>query len=299
MDQVIKALAHDGRIRIIVAKTTDLVETARLIHDTHPTASAAFGRLLSMSAIMGSMLKNPDDQITCTIRGDGPLIKLMSISDYQGNIKGFVAEPHVHLINDTSKKLDVAKAIGNGTMEIVKDMGLKTNFTSTIRMVSSEIGEDFAHYFTISEQTPSAVSVGVLVNQDHSIAASGAIVIQMMPGAQDEDIAIAEHVVAHLKPVSTIIAEGQKPKDIAMALFQDVQILDEHSLQYECDCSRERTKSALKLVDIVDLKDMLLEDGQAEIICHFCKKQYVFDQDDLTQIMKEKIEFDEHKRHSR
>jgi molecular chaperone Hsp33 len=251
-----------------------------------------------MSAIMGSMQKNKQDKITCTIRGDGPLIKLMAVSENNGNIKGFVAQPHVHFINHENKKLDVAKAVGEGTLEVIKDMGLKANFTSTIRLVSSEIGEDFAQYFTVSEQTPSAVSVGVLVDQDNTILASGAIVIQMMPGAQEEDILMAEHVVAHLKPVSTIIAEGQEPEAIALALFEDVQIVDKQPLQYVCDCSKERTRSALCLVDIMDLKDMLLEDEQAEVICEFCKEKYVFDRDDLAKIIREKIDFDENKRRS-
>ncbi len=298
MDRVIKALAHDGRIRIIVAKTTDLVEKARIIHDTHPTVSAAFGRLLSMSTIMGSMLKNPNEQITCTIRGDGPIVKIMAISNLNGEIKGYVAQPHVHFINENTKKLNVAKAIGAGTLEVVKDMKLKSNFTSTIHLVSSEIGEDFAQYFTVSEQTPSAVSVGVLVDKDHSVLAAGAIVIQMMPDATEEDILEAEHVIKHLKPVSTIFAEDQNPQDIAKALFYDVTIIGEQTLEYVCDCSRQRTHDALKLVDILDLKDMLLEDEQAEVICQFCKTQYLFDKLDLAEIIKEKIDFNENKKHS-
>jgi molecular chaperone Hsp33 len=298
MDQVIKALAHEGRIRIIVAKTTDLVEKARVIHDTEPTASAAFGRLLSMAAIMGTTLKHPDEKITCSVRGDGPIVKMMAVANQAGQVKGFIGQPHVHFINETTKKLDVARAIGAGTLEVVKDMRLKSNFTSTIHLISSEIGEDFAQFFTVSEQTPSAVSVGVLVGENKEILASGAIVIQMMPGATEEDILTAEHVVKHLKPVSTIIAEGQNPKEITQALFEDVVILDEIEIQYVCDCSRHRTRSALKLVDILDLKDMLLEDEQAEIVCQFCKEKYLFDREDLAEIIKEKIAFDENKKHS-
>src|SRR5690554_801791 len=204
MDQVVKALAHQGSIRILFADITELVSHAQKIHDTLPTASAALGRLLSVTAIIGSMLKNENDQITCSIRGDGPLIKTTAVSNSKGQVKGFVSEPHVHYINEQTKKLDVARAVGKGTLEVIKDMGLKSNFTSSIDLVSGEIGEDFAQYFTVSEQTPSAVSVGVFVDQDNTVLSAGAIVIQMMPNAQQEDILAAEHVIKHLKPVSTI-----------------------------------------------------------------------------------------------
>lgn len=296
MDQVIKALAHQGRIRILVANTTELVRYAQRIHETYPTASAALGRLLSVTAIMGSMLKNKEDQITCTIRGDGPLIKTTAISNSKGQLKGYVVEPSVQFINKQTKKLDVAKAIGRGTLEVIKDMGMKHSFVSSVDLVSSEIGEDFAQYFTVSEQTPSAVSVGVLVGEDNQVLSAGAIVIQMMPDAQEEDILAAEHVIKNLKPVSTIFNEGQDAKNVARSLFSDVDILDAQPLQYHCDCSFKRIRSGLKMIDVVDLKDMLIEDEQAEVICHFCKEKYVFDKHELAEIIKEKIEFDENKR---
>lgn len=296
MDQVIKALAHQGRIRVLVANTTELVRHAQRIHETYPTASAALGRLLSVTAIMGSMLKNKEDQITCTIRGDGPLIKTTAISNSKGQLKGYVVEPSVQFINKQTKKLDVAKAIGRGTLEVIKDMGMKHSFVSSVDLVSSEIGEDFAQYFTVSEQTPSAVSVGVLVGEDNQVLSAGAIVIQMMPDAQEEDILAAEHVIKNLKPVSTIFNEGQDAKNVARSLFSDVDILDAQPLQYHCDCSFKRIRSGLKMIDVVDLKDMLIEDEQAEVICHFCKEKYVFDKHELAEIIKEKIEFDENKR---
>lgn len=296
MDQVIKALAHKGSIRILVAETTELVKHAQKIHDTLPSATAALGRLLSVTAIMGSMLKNENDQITCSIRGDGPLIKITAVSNSKGEVKGYVSQPHVHFINENTKKLDVAKAIGNGTLEVIKDMGLKSNFTSSIDLVSGEIGEDFAQYFTISEQTPSAVSVGVLVNEDNTVLSAGAIIIQLMPNAQEEDIIVAENVIKNLKPVSTIFNEGQIPTEVVKMLFSDVDILDVQDLKYDCNCSRERIRSALALVDVMDLKDMLHEDNQAEIVCQFCKENYLFDENELAVIIKEKITFDENKR---
>ncbi len=296
MDQVIKALAHQGNIRILVADSTELVKHAQKIHDTLPTATAALGRLLSVTAIMGSMLKNENDQITCSIRGDGPLIKTTAISTSKGQVKGYVREPHVHFINEQTKKLDVAKAIGKGTLEVIKDMGLKSNFTSMIDLISGEIGEDFANYFAISEQIPSAVSVGVLVNEDNTVSSAGAIIIQMMPGALEEDILAAEHVIKSLKPVSTIFNEKMTAKEVAKSLFDDVEILDMQPLTYECNCSLERIRSALALMDVIDLKDMLIEDKKAEIICQFCKLKYVFDEKELTKIIKEKVLFNENKR---
>lgn len=296
MSEIVKALAHDGKIRIIIAETTELVETARKIHDTYPTASAAFGRLLSISAIMGSMLKNKDDKTTCSIRGDGPLIKLMAVSDSQGNTKGYVVDPHVHFINPINNKLDVGKAVGQGTLEVIKDMGMKSNFTSTIDLVSGEIGEDFAHYFTISEQTPSAVSVGVLVGEDNSVLASGALIIQMMPDATEGDILAAEHVIKYLKPMSTIFYEGQTAGEVAMSLFPDVEILGTQPIKYECNCSKERTRSALKLIDTLDLNDMIHEDEAIDMVCQFCNKQYVFDKVELKEILKEKLAFNEDKK---
>lgn len=296
MDQVIKALAHLGNIRILVADTTELVKHAQKIHDTLPTATAALGRLLSVTSIMGSMLKNENDQITCSIRGDGPLIKTTAVSNSRGKVKGYVVEPHVHFINEQTKKLDVAKAIGKGTLEVIKDMGLKSNFTSSIDLISGEIGEDFANYFAISEQTPSAVSVGVLVDDDNSVLSAGAIILQMMPGALEEDILAAEHVIKNLKPVSTIFHEQMTAEEVAKSLFEDVEILDVQPLSYDCNCSYERIRSALSLIDIIDLKDMLIEDKKAEIVCQFCKEKYVFDEKDLEKIIKEKISFNENKR---
>jgi molecular chaperone Hsp33 len=297
MSEIVKALAHQGRIRVIVANTTELVETARKIHDTYPTASAAFGRLLGITAVMGSMLKNKEDQITCSIRGDGPLIKIMAVSTSDGRTKGYVVEPHVHLINSKTQKLDVGKAVGSGTLEIIKDMGLKSNFTSTIDLVTGEIGEDFAQYFTISEQTPSAVSLGVLVGENNEVISAGALLIQMMPDATEEDILAAEHVIKYLKPISTIFHEGQSSEEVVKSLFGDVEILEVKQIEYVCNCSKERTKNALRLIDPIDLNDMIHEDEQAEIVCQFCKKQYVFDKEELKEILKEKIAFDEHKKH--
>ena len=297
MDQVINALAHDGHIRIIVAETTQLVKEAQRIHDTYPTASAALGRLLSITAIMGSMLKIEHDQITTTIYGDGPLHKSMAVAKSNGDIKGYISNPHVHLINEKTQKLDVAQAIGNGHLEVIKDMSLKHNFISTTDLVSGEIGEDFAHYFTVSEQTPSALSVGVLVDTDNEILSAGALLIQMMPDADEGDILAAEHVITHLKPISQIFHEGQNPKEVALALFEDVEILESRPLQYQCDCSKERTRRALKLLDLSDLKEMVKEDQEVDIECHFCASNYHFDEAELIEIINEKVAHDENKRH--
>jgi len=291
MDQLIRALAHQGKIRIFVATTTQLVEEARQKHNTYPTASAALGRLLSVGVCMGSMLKSKDEKVSLIIRGDGPLKTLMVDANNQGIVRGFAANPQVHLISPITQKLDVAAAIGAGKLQIIKDMNMKTNYTSTIDLQSGEIGEDFAYYFTVSEQTPSAVSVGVMVDTDSSILAAGAIIIQMMPDADSIDIEIAEHVVKHLKPVSQMIAEGMQAKDIASVLFDDVEILSAIPVKFECSCSKNRMRQALLTIEAKDLKEMINEDHGCELTCHFCNTVYEFTEEECIDIFREKVNY--------
>lgn len=295
MSVIVKALAHHGNIRVFVIDSTDMVKEAQAIHQTQPTASAAFGRLLTISAMMGAMLKDKDEKLTISINGENDIKRMLVDVNALGHIRGYITNPLVNHINLKTKKLDVAKAIGKGSLVVVKDMGLKTNFTSTVDLTTSEIAEDFANYFTVSEQTPSAVSLGVLVNPDGTIRSAGGIVIQMMPGASEQDISIAEHVVAHLKPASQIFDEKMSPKEVALALFQDVEILSEQQIIYHCNCSEDRIKGALSLIDAIDLKEMIQEDHGANIVCQFCNKEYQFSEDVLKDILKKKAEHVENK----
>ncbi len=287
MDILIKALAHQGAIRIIVCDTTETVKHAAQIHHTYPTASAALGRTLSAAALLGSQLKDENTKITIQINGGGPLGTIMADVNSNCEVRGFVANPGIYLVNEETNKLDVGRAVGNnGTLRVTKDLKLKDKFTGTVELQSGEIAEDFAYYFTISEQTPSAVSLGVLVDEHNEVIASGALMIQMMPFATEADIQIAEDVVAHLKPISTMIHEGMKPQEIAEALFQDVTILSSQEVSFKCDCSKERMFEALHSLKENELLEMIEEDHGAEVSCHFCNTKYAFSEDELRSLIK-------------
>lgn len=289
-DTLVKAIAHEGRIRITAVSTTNLVEEAHQKHQTWPTASAALGRTLGMALIMGSDLKNDDEKISINIKGDGPLGEVVVEAKRNGKVRGFVDHPDIYLQNEASKKLDVGKAIGSGTLTVTRHTGLKVDYTSSVALQTGEIGDDFAYYYLMSEQIPSAISLGVLVGKDGSIEAAGALAIEVMPDATEMDIDIIEDVVNHLKPISTIIQEGMDAKELACALFQDVEILEEKEVYFECDCSREQMASTLSLLEIKDLKTFIEEDEGCEMICHYCNTHYFFTQEDIAEIIHQKIQ---------
>ena len=286
MDTLVKALAHEGAIRIIVADTTQTVKEAAKRHQTFPTASAALGRTLSMTAMLGSMLKDQEGKITVQINGGGPLGTILADANGRGEVRGFVSNPEVHFINIDTHKLDVGRAVGKeGTLKVIRDLKMKDDFTGTVELQTGEIAEDFAYYFTLSEQTPSAVSLGVLVNEHNEVVAAGGLIIQMMPHATETDIMIAEDVIKHLKPISTLINEGMTPNEIADSIFQDVEILGMSTVGFKCDCSRERMFEALSTLKRDEVKDMIEEDHGAEMVCHFCNTHYRFTQEELSTLL--------------
>ncbi len=287
-DTLVKAIAHTGRIRITVASTTHLVEEAHQRHQTWPTASAALGRALGMAAIMGSDLKNDDEKISIVIKGDGPLGDVVVEGRNNGTVRGYVNHPDVYLVNDQNK-LDVSKAVGKGSLTVTRHTGLKVDYTSSVELQTGEIGDDFAYYYFMSEQIPSAISVGVLVGEDSSILSAGALVIEVMPEATDADIDIIEDVVEHLKPISQIIHEGMDARELALALFQDVEILDEKELSFECTCSREQMSATLSMLDVSELKTFIDEDDGCEMICHYCNTHYQFTPEDIAEVIHQKI----------
>lgn len=287
MDTLVKALAHQGAIRIIVCDTTETIKHAAHVHKTYPTASAALGRTLSAAAIMGSMIKDEYTKISIQINGGGPLGTILVDVNANCEVRGFVSNPEVMLINSETKKLDVGAAVGvNGFLKVTKDFQLKDKFTGTVKLQSGEIAEDFAYYYTVSEQTPSAVSLGVLVDENSEVIAAGGVLIQMMPHAGEVDLQIAEDVIKNLKPISTLIHEGMKPKEIVQALFQDVEIISTQNVQFKCDCSKERMYEALKTVKTNELQEMITEDHGAELTCHFCNTSYHFNEDELETMLK-------------
>jgi len=285
MDTLVKAMTKNGAIRIMVLNSTDSVAEAAHRHHTLPTASAALGRTLSATAMLGAMLKDTGESVTVQINGKGPLGTILCEANTSGELRGFVSNPEVLLINETTNKLDVGKAVGkDGTLRVIRNTHMKADFTGTVELQTGEIGDDFAYYFTVSEQTPSAVSLGVLVGKDNEILASGGLLIQLMPSATETDLLMTEDVVKHLRPISEMIHNGMTPDEIALALFDEVEIMGVQTLQFKCSCSKDRLHDALSTIDKDELELMINEDKGAEITCHFCNTTYTFNEADLHNI---------------
>jgi molecular chaperone Hsp33 len=288
MDTLVKAMTKNGAIRIMVINSTQTVQEAASRHKTLPTASAALGRTLSATAILGAQLKGKGESVTVQINGKGPLGTILCEANTNGELRGFVSNPDVFLINDEIHKLDVGAAVGkDGTLRVIRNTHMKADFTGTVELQTGEIGDDFAYYFTVSEQTPSAVSLGVLVGKDNEILAAGGLLIQLLPTSSETDLLIAEDVVKHLRPISEMIHDGMTPDEIALALFDEVEIMGVTTIQFKCSCSKDRLRDALKTIDSEEIELMIKEDKGAEITCHFCNTSYHFSEDELTHIHRE------------
>lgn len=287
-DRLVQALLAGGQVRAFAAVTTGTVEEARWRHDLYPTAAAALGRTLTVTAFLGAMLKAPQ-RVFVEIVGNGPLKTIHTQADSEGRLRGYVGNPHVHLPANSSGKLDVAGAIGQGTLYVIRDLGLKEAYRGYVPLVSGEIGEDFAHYFLHSEQTPSVVAVGVLVNPDHRVRAAGGLLLQVMPGATEEVITTLEEHVRHLPPVSAAVDDGLDAEGLLRlaAGDLDVQVLRHLPVRFECGCSRQRFERALIALGEEELRDMLQTDGSAELVCHFCSEVYRFDAQELAALLEE------------
>ncbi|WP_305179117.1 Hsp33 family molecular chaperone HslO [Faecalibaculum rodentium] len=287
-DQLVKAFVLDGRVRIYIDRTTDMVQEARDRFDLHPTVCAALGRVLSIASIMGSMLKSDQEMLTISINGHGPIGSIIVDAYANGNVRGFVSNPHVEDVYKGPGKLDVGAVVGkDGTMTVTKDLHMAENWTGTIELQSGEIGEDFAYYFTMSEQTPSAVSVGVKIGTDGNVESAGAMLLQMMPDARDEDIRICEHVLSGLKPMSTLMQEYDDSSldQLVKDMFEDAQILETRDIQFHCGCDREKTEKVLMTLPKKDIEELMGQDEGINITCNFCNNEYHFDKDDLQKIL--------------
>ncbi|SRR5690625_1978852 len=285
-DYLIKATAYDGKVRCYVAVTTNTVEEARERQDTWPTASAALGRSLTITTLMGAMLKG-DDTLTTTIAGNGPLGQIVADANAKGEVRGYVQQPHVDFPLNEQGKLDVSRAVGEGVLSVVKDLGLKDYFTGQVPIVSGEISEDFTYYFANSEQIPSAVGAGVLVAPDYHILASGGFILQVMPGADDFVIGQLEENIAKLPQLSHFIEEGNNPEAIIKQLVpeQSLQILEKMPVQFKCRCSKERMLRAIKGLGKAEVESMIREDQGAETTCHFCNAIYTITEEELKQLI--------------
>lgn len=288
-DYLIKATAYDGMVRCYVAITTDTVEEARERQDTWPTASAALGRSVTITTIMGAMLKG-DDSLTTTISGNGPLGQIVADANAKGEVRGYVTNPHVNPPLNKQGKLDVSSAVGEGILSVVKDQGLKDYFTGQVPIVSGEISEDFTYYFANSEQIPSAVGAGVLVAPEADVLAAGGFILQVMPGADDFVIEELEKNIAALPQLSHFIEEGNDAEAILKQLVdpESLQILETMPVQFKCTCSKERMLLAIKGLGEAEVNSMIEEDGGAEVTCHFCNEVYDVTEAELQQLLDNK-----------
>lgn len=285
-DYLIRALTCEDRVRVYICSSTEMVEDARVRFDMYPTSAAALGRVLSVGSMMGSMLKSDKEQLTIKINGGGPIGTILVDAYSDGHVRGFVSDPHIMMQYNDTGKLAVGLAVGNsGTLEVIKDLHMKENWGGTVALRSGEIGDDFAYYFTASEQTPSAVSVGVLVDVDNTIIAAGGLLIQLMPGAQEEDILKVEEIVGNMKHISTYIQEKESLEEILEELFQDdLKILSSQDIEYRCGCDKSKMKRVLTTLTKEDCMAMIEEDHGCEITCNFCNERYHFDEEELIEL---------------
>lgn len=286
-DHMIRAIDETGSIRVFVSNTTNLVEEARKIHMTTPVSTAALGRVMTASLLMGDTLKNEEDKVSFQIMGDGQIKSIIAISNMHGEVKGYISNPHADLPLKSEGKLDVGGAIGNGTLTVIKDLGMREPYLGQTELVSGEIAEDLAHYFLTSDQQPSAVALGVLIDRDYTVKAAGGYIIQVLPDAEEEVISKIEINIATSEPVSTLIEKGYTPEDVLnyICLGLNMKILEKKDLKFVCDCSEERMEQALITVGEKDLTEIIEEDGKAEISCQFCNTKYQFDKDMLLNIL--------------
>ena len=281
MDKLTRGTALAGAVRIFCCRTTELVQDATNRHQLAPTSAAALGRTLSVGCMMGTMLKTEKEKLEIQIDGKGPLGQMVVDAYYDGSVRGYVTNPNVFLERE-DHHLDVGKAVGtDGVIRVIKDLSMKQPFVSEVAIQTGEIGEDFAYYYAESEQTPSAVSVGVLVDKDCSIKAAGGLIIQMMPSAVDSDIDYVENIVQHLKPISQLIEEYNEPTEIVKAIFNDYEEMETRDLQFKCECSRGKFAAVIAHLPKEDLEKMINEDGGCEVKCWFCGKTYYYEKETL------------------
>lgn len=281
-DYAIRTTAFDGQVRAFAARTTELVHTLQQHHQTWPIASAALGRTATVGAMMGMMLKNETDKLTIQIQGDGPLGYIVVTANPQGEIRGYVKNPHIHMEPNAQGKLNVGGAVGKGTLNVVQDLGLKEPYRGNVELVSGELAEDFAYYFTVSEQTPSAVAAGVLVEPDNTVSHAGGFIVQMMPGASNEVIEQVEAGVRTVDSVTDLMLLGATPEDLlAQVLGGAVKVHTKLPLTFRCQCSRERIEDMLRALGADEIQALIDEQGEARVLCHFCNQTYVMSADEL------------------
>jgi len=284
-DYIVKAYAFDGTVRIYGAKTTDLVEHARKIHDTWPAATAALGRVLTASIIMGAMYKG-DQTLSIRINGGGPIGNIIATTSANGTVRGYVENPHVH-ISTNDDKLAVGHVVGtDGFIHVTKDLKVRDVFTSSSTIQTGEIAEDFSYYFAMSEQIPSAVGLGVLINDDNSVLASGGYILQVMPGAKEHTLQAIEENIKAMRPISTLINEQYTPEMIIEEITKGKhEFLEKMDLDYACDCHKEKFESGILSLGEAEIQNLIEENIPVETTCRFCGKRYEFSLFELQQMI--------------
>lgn len=286
-DYIVNAITSCGSIRVIAASTTDLCEKAREIHNFSPTCTAAVGRALTAAAMIGSTLKGEEDTLTLQFKGDGPIGRVIAVSDNKATVKGYAGDPYVDLPLKKNGHLDVGGAVGrNGYLSVIRDFGMKEPYVGQVELVTGEIAEDLTYYYAKSEQLPSAVALGVIVDTDLTVRSAGGFIIQLLPGAMDEDIDRVEKAIGEIGEVPKLIEQGKTPRDIVQMLLKgyEIEFFDEMEPKYECDCSKERMAKALISLGKDELRAMIEEDGEAEVCCQFCNAKHLFDKEELEEL---------------
>ena len=287
-DYIIRATAANDQIRAFAAVTTEMVETAREHHNTSPVATAALGRLLTAGAMMGSMMKGEKDVLTLQIKAGGPLQGITVTADSQGNVKGYVGNPDVCIPANSKGKLDVAGAVGPGFLTVIKDMGLKEPYSGQVMLQTCEIAEDLTYYFATSEQVPSAVGLGVLMNKNNTVRQAGGFIVQLMPFAEEEVISRLEQNVQKINSVTNLLEEGHTPENLLEKVLEgfDIQINEKMDTRFHCNCSKERVAKALISIGRKELNEMIQEGKPIEMNCHFCNTNYNFTVEELKEILR-------------
>lgn len=288
MDELIRMIATDGHVKAVSITAKALTERARTIHALGPLATAALGRALMAASLMGCQLKEEKGAVTLTVKGGGPLGTVMAVSDREGNVRGYVGDGSVELPLKAPGKLDVGAGVGrDGTLTVIKDIGLKEPYVGTVPLLSGEIAEDVTNYFVVSEQIPTACALGVLVDTDCSVAQAGGYLIQLLPGATDEEIDRVEAGVARLGAVTAALERGLDGEGLlreALAEFQ-LEVLERAPVEYRCTCSRQRMERALVSLGAEELRDLAESQGQAQLTCQFCDKSYHFTKEELQELL--------------
>ncbi|MBR5516845.1 MAG: Hsp33 family molecular chaperone HslO [Firmicutes bacterium] len=301
MNKVLTGIDNSGSFRVYLTISTDLVEEARQIHQTTPLGTAGLGRVLTGAGLMGLLLKNQKDKLTVIFKGDGPAKQILATANGEGEVKGYIANPDVDLPLRPDGKLDVGGSLGIGELTVIKDLGLKEPYIGRIALASGEIAEDLTAYYYISEQQNSAISLGVKVETDYTVGAAGGMIIQLLPDFKDEAVDALEAMLGNMLPITTLIdqvneelpegTDEDKVRLLAEKIFAPmpegygIREIGMNEIKWECDCSEERLEKVIMTVGVQDLTEIIEEDGQAEMVCQFCLKKYLFDKEHLERIL--------------